>query len=226
VRALWESEDPLWRMRYLTYSYISVMFNTCKNLRDQEKMGQLDLVEEKAALVWDNCTMWTSREWLKFQRMKLSQADNIVHCLCGEGCDKCYGEPHCGCQYCYQPPRTRKRRKKKKKLKQSIMEIIEIKLETVCVIPRLIYQNSRPASFTLVKAIASLNIIKPKLCHDTRMVRGPKKTRYFCTHCQADICNHCVSSCCSSHKIQFMGSRADFCCQSSNHCVNIGKQNM
>ena len=171
-------------------------------------MGQLELVEEKTAVLWDTSTMWASREWIHFQRCKLAQADAIVHCLCGEGCHKCYGEPHCGCQYCYRPPRT----KRKKKLKRSIIENIELELEKIFLIPSLLYQTCQ-VTCTLGKVTACLNTIKPKHCLDTRLVRGPKKTRYFCCHCQADICNDCVSSCCSSHKVQFMGSRANFSCQ-------------
>eukprot|EP00092_Neocalanus_flemingeri_P051631 GFUD01060138.1.p1 GENE.GFUD01060138.1~~GFUD01060138.1.p1 ORF type:complete len:182 (+),score=20.90 GFUD01060138.1:112-657(+) len=177
-------------------------------------MGQFDVIEEKTAILWDRSTIWASREWLHFQRSKLAEVDAIVHCLCGEGCDDCYGEPHCGCPYCYRPPRNRRR--KKTKLKQSIIGIIELEFDTIFVIPSLIYQTCQ-VTCSVGKVMASFTIIKPNHCFDMKLVLGPKKTRYFCSHCQADICNNCVRSCCSSHKVQFMGSRVHFSCKSPLH---------
>ena len=119
-------------------------------------MGQLELIEERAAIRFDTGTMWASREWQHFQRRKLANSNSIVHCECGTGCDACYGEPHCGCPYCYRPPK--KQKKKKKKMKMSRIEKVELLLEHVFVIPSLIYQSCQ-LSETMEKAIAYLNII-------------------------------------------------------------------
>ena len=37
------------------------------------------------------------REVLRFMR-RVSKPSEIVHCTCGRGCKRCYGEPHCGCR--------------------------------------------------------------------------------------------------------------------------------
>ena len=39
-----------------------------------------------------------------------------------------------------------------------------------------------------------------------RPVGPPKQTRYFCKTCNTDVCNACVSTSCSSHIVQFLGS--------------------
>jgi hypothetical protein len=52
----------------------------------------------KSALVTDKIRFEVLRDMMR----KKSKPRKIVHCLCGSGCKKCYGELHCGCRYCYR----------------------------------------------------------------------------------------------------------------------------
>ena len=100
----------------------------------------------------------------------------------------------------------------------SRIERVELQLEQIFVIPSLIYQSCQ-LSDTMEKAMACLNIIKPRFYLKTREVQGPKKTRYFCIFCKFDICNKCVSSSCSSHRDHFLGSSSKFSCKSCLHKI-------
>lgn len=174
----------------------------CKDL----KLGQLGPTEER----WDNNTMWESREWKHFQSRKLATMMSINHCLCGDGCDECYGEPHCGCPLCYQPP---KKKTAKMKLKQCQIEMLEDQFETPLLIPSLVYENCHPTISSSEKVFVNFKSqIKTKLCQESNLIRSPKKTKFFCTFCNVDICKGCVSSSCASHRVQYLGSSAKFSC--------------
>lgn len=183
------------------------------------ELTQEMVAEERASIRWDINTMWQSREWEHFERSKLEQLDSIVHCECGEveGCDKCYGEPYCGCHICYRPPKKHKTDKtkkiKKKNMKQNKIEDVIFHYETYSKIPSLTYHSCNITICNSEKSVAKVIETKAKFCHSTREVSGPKKTRFYCMICQLYICHECVSSRCVSHTIQFAGSTHKFICK-------------
>lgn len=180
---------------------------------------QEKVAEERASIRWDTNTMWKSREWEHFERSKLEQLDSIVHCECGnvDGCDKCYGEPNCGCHICYRPPKKNKKDKTKKikktKLRQNKIEDAVFLFETCSLIPSITYHSCNITISNSDKAVAKVIEIQARFCHSSREVSGPKKTRFYCIFCQLYICHECVSSWCVLHTIQFAGCTHKFICK-------------
>ena len=132
----------------------------------------------KAAQVSDEMR----REVLRSMRRNC-KPDKIVHCKCGRGCKKCYGQPHCGCRYCYRPE------KRPRALSLGDLELLYLHHETAQLLP-----HDEPSVATPVlhhpgttRAESTTPLVK------TCQVLPPvKQTQYYCQQCSLNICNHCL----------------------------------
>ena len=150
-------------------------------------------------------------EVLRAMRKK-SKPNKIVHCLCGSGCKKCYGELHCGCRYCYRTE-TRPR-----PLSMGDLESLDYLLESSDVLP-----DDLPTTCTAKQVMHSSRRLEAentsttvKMCIFARRQPPLKQTQYFCRKCKLDHCNTCFLSTCICHNVFFVGSNR-FVCQSTRH---------
>ena len=164
----------------------------------------------KSASVSDEIRMQVLR--VMTRNAKNAKPSSIVHCLCGSGCKKCFGEPHCGCKRCYRPE------KKPRPLSTGDLETLTVSQESsetfLSVLPppctaEQIRHCSRKLRAEDTSPVA-------KYCKFIKAQNPVKQTQYFCRKCSLDLCNSCFLFTCSSHNVLFLGS-SHFVCQSVKH---------
>ena len=141
-----------------------------------------------------------------------SKPSLIIHCKCGRGCRKCYGELHCGCRYCY---RAEKRPRalstgdlEQEYFLQETTEPLDTDQPVACVAQAVLHDSKS----TWVEKHSPV----VKICFSAKTQAVLKQTQFFCQKCNHNICNQCFLSTCSVHNVIFLGSN-HFVCQGERH---------
>ena len=141
-----------------------------------------------------------------------SKPRQIIHCKCGRGCRKCYGELHCGCRFCYRAEK-RPRALSTGDLEQEYFplgktESLDTNQPGVCVAQAVLHEPKSTWAESTKPVV--------KICLSSKAQAPLKQTKFFCQICNMNICSLCFLSTCSVHNVIFLGSNR-FVCQSAMH---------
>ena len=143
-----------------------------------------------------------------------SKPSLIIHCKCGRGCRKCYGELHCGCRYCYRADKRPRALSTGELEQENFLQETADNLDTdqpaTCVAQAVLHDSKS----TWVENCSPV----VKICFSSKTQAPPKQTQFFCQNCNHNICNLCFLSTWSAHNVIFLGSN-HFVCQAESHTM-------